>query len=380
MIKMIKPNVYCIVLLAVLASKSAVAFADRNQNKDASDKAAQETTAPETIIRELIEANRLDEAWTLLENIEGNDAGILCFKGIISLKREQPQKAVEYFMRAGKIEPLSPGMHLFAAKAYYNLGNLEETLKSLEAGFEAGKNAATYYLFSAQVQKSLGRHEQAYETLQQGERRFPAEKKFLRDKALLFVKLGLFASSLDPIKTYIREENLDINGCLAAAHAYQKARRFKEAASILEEARLKLGETPLILSRLGFVYGEMERHFAAARFLERATTLGGDFAFDSAEHYAVAGGFEKALKMNSLVKDKKARLSQRLSLYIKQKKLDRARIIGEQMKKEGLMKEDRDRYCLVYAYAELGLLDKAKKIFKEIKDPAWKKTASSYLD
>ena len=334
------------------------------------------TSTPEEIVRELIEGNRLDEAWKLLENIEGNEHSILCFKGIIEIKREHPEKALEYFFFAKKIAPLSSAMHLFAAKAHFSLGNFEETLVALDAGVDVGRKAASYFLFLAQTAQRLGKSVRAYSALQEGARRFPEEKLFLRDTALFFVSLGLFESALSPMTKYLEETTPDLDSFLAAAHTFQKAGRHKQAAMILEDARLRFGEKTEILSRLGYVFGQMGRHFTAARFFERATAAGGAFAFDAAEHFAAAGKLEKALAVNARVTDARMMRSQRLSLYIKLAKYDRARIVGEKMREESRM-EDMDLFCLAYAYTELHQTDKVQPLISEIKSAKWRTAALS---
>ena len=334
--------------------------------------------SPEAAVRELMEKGNLEEAASLLDKIEGNDYAISCFKGIIALKRGNPKEAIAHFQRAAEIDGSRPELHLFLSQAYHEIGDERKTLAALVKGEAAGKTHASYYLFRGRVEMSLDAYESAHDTLLEGLDRFPSESGFLRELAVVLIRAGLYAAAVEYAGAYNEKAPADKEGVLVIAHALREAGRPREAATVLEEAVLRHSEDPKIAAALGHTYGQARKHHAAGRFAEKAALRDPAHAFDAAEHYMSAGDWKKASEMNLLVADRQKRLSQRLSLYVRQNRFERAAVIGEQMKKERLL-DDRDRYCLIFAYVQLGRLDKAASSAQAIETPKWRAMTATLL-
>lgn len=335
--------------------------------------------SPEAEIRTLIDQGKLDEASSLLQNIEGNDYAIACFNGIIALKRENPQEAIAHFLRAARIDDSKPELFLFLSQAYHKAGDLQSTLNSLEKGEPAGRNHASYYLFRGRIELELELHEKAFNTLETGLKRFPNESEFHRDLAMILIRSGLYVAAVEHAKHFIQKAPNDKESFLVIAHALAQAKRPKEAAVVLENAKCRFGPTPEIMSGLGHTYAAANRRFAAARAFEQAARLDPVHAFDAAEHFASIGLFRKAAEMNLLVQEQQKRHSIRLSIFLKQNRFERAVVVGEEMRRNSLLK-DRDRYALAFAYVAIGRYDAATILFEEISDPKWKPLAAEQLE
>jgi predicted Zn-dependent protease len=372
--KTISKYTLCILTLLLLLPLSG---ADEKRGALAIDK-DDASPSPEAAVRDLIEKGNLEEAASLIDKIEGNDYAIFCFKGIIALKRGRPEKAIAHFQKAAKIDGSRPELHLFLSQAYYKIGDERKTLAALVQGEAAGKTHASYYLFRGRVEMSLEAYASSYDTLLKGVKRFPAESGFLRELAVVLIRAGLYAAAVEYAWAYNEKVPADKEGVLVIAHTLREAGRPREAAAVLEEATLRHSDDPEISAALGHAYGQAGKHHAAAHFSERAALRDPSHAFDAAEHYMSAGNWKKASEMNLLVANRQKRLSQRLSLYLRQRSFERAAVIGEQMKKERLL-DDRDRYCLAFAYAQLGRFDKAASSAQAIKTSKWREMAATLL-
>jgi predicted Zn-dependent protease len=372
--KIILQYAICILTLLSLLPLSA-ATEERGAPLTKNDGAS---VSPEAVVRELIEKGNFEEASSLLDNIEGNDYAVFCFKGIIALKRDMPEEAIVHFQNAARIDGSRPELHLFLSQAYYKIGDEKKTLAALVKGEAAGKSHASYYLFRGRVEMSLEAYEPAHDTLLDGLERFPSESGFLRELTVVFIRAGLYAAAVEYALAYNEKAPADKEGLLVVAHALREAGRPKEAAVVLEEIALHHSDDSGILAVLGHTYGQAGKPRAAGRFAEKAALLDPAHAFDAAEHYMSASDWKKASEMNLLVTDRQKQLSQRLSLYVRQNEFERAAVIGEQMKKERLL-DDRDRYCLVFAYVQLGRLDKAALSTQSIETPKWREMAATLL-
>ncbi len=363
-------------LVSLLSAPAGPGFGDETRSDTEQDTAQQESVAPVALIRELIDKGRLDEAAALLSNIEGNDYAMLCFKGIIALKRDAPQQAITHFEQAHRIDPTRPELQLLLAQAYFKAGDHKNTHAALVKGAAAGRVLADYYLFRGHIESELQRYPMAHQTFTDGLTRFPDNSAFLRELAVVMVRAGLYATAVDYGREYLRAAPDEPDGFLVIAHALREVGRPKEAAVMLEEAHLLFGPQVNLLAALAAAYSQADRPLIAARYFERAAHLDHKYAADAAESYLRRSRWRKATAIIPLVGDRKSRLSLRLSMYLQQNRFERAVVIGEQMKANHWL-EDRDRYCLAFAYTQLDQLLSARKLIDAIKTPKWRSLATS---
>jgi tetratricopeptide (TPR) repeat protein len=85
-----------------------------------------------------------------------------------------------------------------------------------------------------------------------------------------------------------------------------------EALPLLEAVAARFSRDPELQARLAVSYGRLERWLAAARLFEQATRLGGDYAFEAADQYRMAGRHRAALRLGHRVTGEDRRKAQRL--------------------------------------------------------------------
>jgi predicted Zn-dependent protease len=345
---------------------------DDNQQKTAT------TVTPAAAVREAIAKGNLEEAEHIISNIDGNEYARLSFLGIIALKRQQSQKAIRYFEKARTLDGSRPELQLLMAQAFFQNGELQKTLTALKKGQPAGGDLPSYYQFRGGVEAQLEQFEAAWTTFNSGYQRFPEHYVFLKELAVVMIRAGLFATALDYGDAYLRHAPHDVAGILVIAHALLSNHHYVEAAGILEEAVARSGAHPDLLATLAASYGSAGNPLAAGRILARAVLIDSNHAFDAAQYFIAAKNWREALNMNLRVENAQKRLSQRLRIHFKRGRFSRAIATGVEMQRENLM-TDEDRYCLVYAWLQLGNHALATKIAEQIADHKWKKLSQEML-
>ena len=328
-------------------------------------------------IQRLINEGELEQVEALLAD-EGDEAVLESFRGMLALKREKPEQAVEHFRRVLAIKPNQTAIWLYLGQALFQCGRYRESLEALDRGKSIGRKLASYYRLRARAQQHLDRIDDAYRTLEQGRRRFPREHGFVLEQALLLVHQGLYTAALKKGGQYLGLRPDDRDGYLVLGEVLRRAGRPRQAARVLEQARLRFPNDPDVLARLGFAHAADGRLRVAARLLSIAARVKPEYAFSAAEYYRLAGRFERAIEINARVPDPAQRLSQRLAIHVGSESFDRAAALELLLRSAGAMNE-LNRYRLAYANLRAGELERARQLALEVRDPTLRPRAEEVL-
>lgn len=367
-----------IIPIALFHVASARAHGEHTNEQGIHDGKGQQELQPIQLVQTLLDQGKLDEAERLLNGLEGDEAVLESFWGILAVKRGRPKQAIPHFRRVLALKPTQTAVWLYLGQAYFQADQYQESLAALDKGKPIGQKLPSYFQLRARVEEKLGRLEAAYGTLEEARRLFPQQYELLREQALLLVNEGLYAAALEKGRDYLAKRPSDRDGYVVLGEAMRKAGRPREAAVILEEAALGFNQDPEILARLAFAYSTDQRTLAAARLFARATRLGGDHAFAAAEHFRLAGRFREAVEMNAFVKEEKKRLSQRLAIYLGEEHFGRAASLAQALVDAEAL-DDTNRYRVAYASLRIGDLNQAEELCQEIKDPVLRESAAKLL-
>ncbi len=258
--------------------------------------------------------------------------------------------------RADRAEPLQQASVLRARR------------EALLRGELAGGKLPAYFRLLAQAQERAGRAEAAFETLEEGWRRFPDRPELLRQQALLLVAQGLFLAALDRASQYLARRPDDRAAHLVLGEALRSAGRPREAAVLLEEAALRFEDDAEVAARLALAYARAGHHLASGRLFARAVDLGGDYAYEAAEELRAAGRLSEALRYNARVPDAPRRLRQRLATHLAAERFARAAALDGPLAAAGAL-DDVTSYRLAYAHLRAGDLDRAEALCGRVEDP-----------
>ena len=302
---------------------------------------------------------------------EGLDVGQFhVVSGLVYLKRDNflaARKAMAKGVDAGRKDP---SIYLALAQANFGLKDWKATIASLDL---AGKEATALpagFVTRAQCHWALKQHDQAIEALDAGLVRFVGHAELMRWKIFYLVELGLFQEVLDLGRAYLARDSVEVGDYLALGQALREARQYHQAAELLEGARLVFPDDDTLLVHLAHTYLADGKNTTAAMLFELAARRDPQYSYEGAELYLRQKRYERALLLNARVPDAKAKVKQRLAIYLKQERWRQISGMGQQLSRLGLLEDDEIRYALAYGYFKSGERKLAERHLRLIQDAA----------
>lgn len=289
-------------------------------------------------------------------------------KGIIALKKQSYQSAVDNLddaIRYGKVDDM---MFVYLAQAYYGLRNWERTILSVRNAEEEGEKIPDLYLMKAHAHRELDQDEQAWKTLEQGANRFPEKVAFLRQQVFLLVRMGLYQQAADLGEVFLKKADSGVEDFLALGEAFRRAGAHERAKHLLEEAKLRFPGNQKVLVHLAHAYIATGHLLTAGELLQQAAEFDAKYVLESAELYRRAGAFERALYMNSQVEDQKKKFKQRVAILLDRKKFERLSSLETRLSRLGLLEDQKILYTLAYARFQAGDYEDAERLLKLVTD------------
>jgi len=293
-------------------------------------------------IHDLIDAERWDEAELQLD--AQSPKARPRFEGLIAQGRGQSAQAAKAFERALIATPNVAQLHLHAAHAYFRLGQFEAVLRHAQAASSLRDKAVAQPLLEARALEGLGRDAEAYSVLNRACAAYSDEFRPCLELTALAHK-----------KNLVHEVRRSARRTLALAPSLEASKVLfhllygdGEAITLLEQIVAKYPKDAEIRGLLAHVYAGHRRWFSAARLFEESTRMGGNYAFEAADQYRMAGRYRHALRMNDQAPSSDVQRAQRLSILFEQKRY--ARIVAM---KTSFTKPD-SRYRVAYAHYAVG--------------------------
>lgn len=324
------------------------------------------SVSPEEV-RELIEQGRFDEAQKLSNSLPKEVQPRL--EGLIALGRGDHAAAVQFFERALDGSPGQLELHLALAHAYLASGRPEQALAHANQAAPLGQQVIAQPLVTARAMHRLGDKEGAARVLQQARRSFTDDPRLLLELASIYSHLGLRAATRRLAEELLAHP-LDQPTTLGLFHLL-----YRDPAALpqLEAAAVGFSQDAEVQGHLGHAYAAQQKWLAAAKLFARATSLGGDFAFEAADQYRLGGRLDDALRWNALVPQAPRRLRQRVAILFEGRHY--ARITA-------LSVSDPDpatQYRLAYAHYATGRHQRAAELCRALLSTSYHDAARSLL-
>ncbi|MEQ9497344.1 MAG: hypothetical protein RIT81_10805 [Deltaproteobacteria bacterium] len=316
-------------------------------------------------VQRMIDAGRLDDAAAAIEELDPRLQDRL--QGVLLLARDDAAGATAAFARALEATPDDARLLLHASHAAL-LADRPDA--ALDFARRAEIDAVAKPLLMARALRRLDRLQEAFEVLSERD-----EPRILLERTDVAMALGLEHHALTTAQTLV-ELGLDRAQTLALFHVFEGSRR---ALPMLETAAHRFEDDAEIWAHLGIAYGVAEAHHVAAHLFERATQLGGDYAFEAADQYRVTGEYEAALRWNARVEDAKRRDPQRIEILFDRKSYARV-VASSEVLPESALESSVMRYRLAYANFALGTYDRATKLARTLEGTRYEGAARSLLD
>lgn len=284
-----------------------------------------------------------------LENKKTDLARFYTLQGLAYMGLNDLEAAKDSLQQAVKSGQKDQAIFIYLAQTYFGLKDYKQAIDAIgKAGSQANKDAALVSL-KAESYWHLQQTDAAINTLNAGQKDFPADFRFLKRKVFYFVELGLYQEAVRLGRDYLQRSKSAAADYIAIGNALRLSKEYQEALNILEIARLQFPQDEMVAKLLAHTYLDQGKLNSAAFILEQAALLNPKLQAEAAEIYRRAGRLHKALTLNESISDQKVKFKQRLSILLALKQFERAANMESSLYRTGLLEDQDVRYALAYA-------------------------------
>ncbi|MBK9661993.1 MAG: hypothetical protein IPO71_02370 [Nitrosomonas sp.] len=303
-----------------------------------------------------------------LDNKKTDLARFYTLQGLAYLNLDDLVAAKDSLQRAIANGQKDPAIYSYLAQACFGLKDYQQTIQAIvKAGDQVNKDA-TLITLKAESYWHLKDTSAAINALNDGQRIFPDDFRFLKRKVFYFVELGLYQEAVNLGRDYLKRSKAVAADYIALGNALRLSREFQEALNILEVARLQFPQDEIVAKLLAHTYLDQGKLNSAAFILEQAALLNPKLQAEAAEIYRRAGRFHKALTLNESIDDQKVKFKQRLSILLALKQYERAANMESSLYRTGLLEDQDVRYALAYALFSIRRYPEANKHLDHLKN------------
>lgn len=288
--------------------------------------------------------------------------------GLAALEAQKPADAASAFAEALELSD-APELHLYLAHAYLGLERHADALEEVQKAKALSATQIAQPLIEARARRALGDRAGAYDVLLSASKDFEGEPRPLIELVALAHDAKLDGAARRHTDDLLGLE-LERDTVLALFHLLYQDRK---ALPLLERLAARLPADAEVRSHLAHAYASAGHAFAAGRLFEDAVRLGGPFAWEAANQYALAERYGRALRMNAGVDDETRRRRQRIEILFAQRRYGRV---------VALERGDEDaggRYRLAYAHYALGQFARATALARSLAETPYADPAASLL-
>ena len=318
-------------------------------------------------IYDLIASKKYAEAESALSSL--TPASRPRFEGLIAQAQGRSADAATAFEEALRLTPGIPQLHLHAAHAYFKLSDFDAVLTHARAASALRDEVLAQPLLAASALKALGRDAEAFEVLNRACMHYTADVRPCLELALLARENNVFHQVRRATK-YVLSRNPTRE---EVQQVFYVLRGDQESLPILEEVIATEPTSSEYRAMLAHLYAATQRWLIAARLFEDAARLGGNYAFEAADQYRMAGRHRDALRMNAQVPQSLRQSEQRLSILFEYKQYARITTLKTEFEDPGSL------YRVAYAHYAIGDYVNARKGAQRLLETPYAEEAKSLL-
>ncbi|MDT8408915.1 MAG: hypothetical protein RQ741_04890 [Wenzhouxiangellaceae bacterium] len=304
-------------------------------------------------------------------DLEAEDADLARYHtlaGLVALNLDELALAAAEFEQAIEAGQTEPVVWLYLAQARFGQQQYQQTLAALDQAGPEATRLPSVFLMRAQAHWLLEQYRQAWQVLGQGRALFPDRAgDFGRRQVFLLVDQNLYQEAADQGLQFLESGEASIEDAVAIGNALRVAGQYREAAIILEKARLRAPDNVMLGKVLSHVYLDQQRVLAAADIMRSTAYHDPELTSDAAELYRRAGWLVQALSLNSRVIDQPRKFRQRLAIFIEMNRFEQASSMEQDLARVGLIQDEDIRYALAYALFKTGDFERSEQHLAQLK-------------
>lgn len=287
--------------------------------------------------------------------------------GLVALNLDELPLAATEFEDALAASQVQPVVWLYLAQAYFGQQLYAKTLDALDNAGPENSRVPSVFLMRAQAHWELDHYKAAWQVLGEGRRIFPDRAgDFARRQVFLLVDQGLYQQAADQGLKFLESGLASSDDAVAIGNALRETGQYRQAAVILEKARLGAPDNVMLGKVLSHVYLDQGNMLAAADVMRTAALHDNSLASDAAELYKRAGWLIQALSLNAQVIDQPKKLKQRLAIFLELNRFEQAASMERDLARVGLLSDEDIRYALAYALFKAGDFQRAEQHLQQL--------------
>jgi len=209
-------------------------------------------------------------------------------------------------------------------------------------------------LLLSQALWDLGKREQAFSHLKNlPNNRLESRDLIERQKIYYLFEMGKVKKVFDVSRDYLGSPNASAEFGLYGVSLFKKKDRY--LAELYFDLVLSfMPKSALILKERGVFELESDNAYLASLFLDKAAHADNTHSFEAAAVHLDLGHHHRALFFNSKVEDLKKKTLQQFTIYLDSENFEKALSLQHELKKRGLLEEDKVSYALMYSAFKVG--------------------------
>lgn len=285
--------------------------------------------------------------------------------GLIKIQSEDYKQATKSFELALSHGQQDPLIHAYLGQTYYALGEYQKSVDAISklTNFDQYPDLLG---IKTQGYWKLGEVSSAFSTLEDAVSLYPDQPLFLRQQIYYLIELDLTREAIAQSAVYLSKMGNDPNGYLTIGDALRRGNQSSEAINVLEMANLRFPEHDAIRLMLAQAYADVGSIYTAAEIVEAVSHDDSSYYYDAAELFRRKGVFQRALYLNSLIVDPKAKAAQRFNILLQMERYEQALSLESRLHTLGLIEDDTFRYALAYVNYQTGRYGKSVEYIEQI--------------
>lgn len=292
-------------------------------------------------------------------------------RGLVRLQTSLFEIAAADFKEALKNGQKDEIVPLYLAQALFYSKDYRGALEAFKKSPLRSSGIPSTFAMRADAHWKLEEYTEGWDVLTNGLKRHPDYSELLRRKVFFAIDRGLYTVAAVLGRRYLeRKLEVEPRDYLAIGTALYRSGSVREALTFLELARLRYPGDRRVVAELARAYRDQGQYRTAAQLLQGAALSGDqDLLVETGELYRQAGEPYRALATNSRVRNRAARLRQRLAILLDLENFDLVATMEADLARVGLFEDENIRYAVAYSHFRFGDYDRAERLLARLTDP-----------